>query len=154
MFDYVSDVEDGAIVGWDFCISRHEEMSPCSAFGFWLAQVASVAMDRHLLVWHSSKAVGWYVPVFLWLGWLLATQWCLWVLGLCCRRSSVEEELAAYFLDEFLLRGVDEGSRGVLYGILYVGSIFDCGVGEWLIWLLRSCVLEELECLLYISRHV
>ena len=47
MFDDVGDVEDGAIVGGDFDISRHEEMSARSAFGFWLAQVASIAIDRH-----------------------------------------------------------------------------------------------------------
>ena len=41
------DVEDGAIVGWDLGVIRHAKMSSRSAFGFWLAQVAGVAMYRH-----------------------------------------------------------------------------------------------------------
>ena len=47
MFDDVGDVEDGAVVGGDFGVSRHEEMSACSAFGFWFAQRTGIAMDRH-----------------------------------------------------------------------------------------------------------
>jgi hypothetical protein len=68
--------------------------------------------------------------------------------------SSIEKELVAHLLDEYLFCGVDGGSLGFLFSILNFGSIFDCGVWEWLVLRLRSCVLEELEGPLHISRHV
>jgi hypothetical protein len=56
--------------------------------------------------------------------------------------SSIEEKLASHLLDEFLFREVDKGSHGILFSILYFCSIFDCGVGEWLILHLFANVLE------------
>ncbi len=47
--------------------------------------------------------------------------------------SSVEEELAAHLLDEFLFCGVDGGSLQFLFSVLNFGSIFDCCVWEWLV---------------------
>ena len=57
MFGDAGDVEDGAVVGGDFCIVGHEEMSTRVAFGLRFAEVAGVAVDRHD---HLAAVVGEY----------------------------------------------------------------------------------------------
>ena len=57
MFDDVGNVEDGAVVGGDFCIVGQEEMSTRAAFDLRFAEVAGVAVDRHD---HLAAVVGEY----------------------------------------------------------------------------------------------
>ena len=150
MLDDVGNVEDGTVVGGDFGVIRHEEMSSRSAFGFWLAQIAGVAMDR---LDHFTAVVG-EDRIFLcgkiveqlvgmcqsFFGWVrrLQSDGPYGCEDCAVNGSSVEEELAAHLLDEFLFRGVNDRSRGFLFSVLYSGSIFDCGVGGWLILHLRA----------------
>ena len=57
MFDDVGNVEDGTIVGGDFCIVGHEEMPVRAVFGLRFAEVAGIAVDRHD---HLAAVVGEY----------------------------------------------------------------------------------------------
>ena len=129
-------------------------MAACPAFGFWLTQVTGVVMNRQ---YHITSVVG-EDRVFL-CGKIvkqlvgMCQSFFGWVSQLRCdgtygcedcavNVSSLEEELAAHLLDEFLFCGVDGGSRGILFSVLYFGSIFDCSVGEWLILHLLANMLE------------
>ena len=44
MFDYVGNIQDGAIVGWDVGIGGQEEVATSVASGFWFTQVAGIAV--------------------------------------------------------------------------------------------------------------
>ena len=45
MFDDMCYVENGAIIGWDVCIGRKEEVAACSAASFGFAKVAGVTVS-------------------------------------------------------------------------------------------------------------
>ena len=120
MFDDVGNVKDGPVVGWDFCVRREKEMSPCTAARYGFAEITGIAVDGED---HVTGIVGEHC--FILGGYVVQELFCLlecfdsWFGGLrsdgadrtqkCGIYSPAEEEeFSTDLLDEFLALWVEE----------------------------------------------
>ena len=98
-----------------------------------------------LLVRQGSQEVVLFWPWCLLLVWLAVKRWHWELLGQCCLLPSIENELFAYLLYEFLVYFTNWLSVNRCLCILYFGSVFYWGV--WVRQILLFCWIRVIELL-------